>query len=197
MPAQFNKRFFAYIIDIFIVLGIANLITMFIPISEKTQDYYKELQTTQKKMYDKEIDVKEYTDIVLEDNYNISKSTVLISLTSIIIYILYFVVYQVYNNGQTVGKKLMKIKVKSITDEPLSINTMLFRTLIIYGIAANIINLILILLLKKELYLSISNTISIIQSLIVIISVFMILFSKQKRGIHDIITKTEVVNKED
>lgn len=197
MPAQFNKRFFAYIIDIFIVLVIANLITMFIPISEKTQDYYKELQTTQKKMYDKEIDVKEYTDIVLEDNYNISKGTVLISLTSIIIYILYFVVYQVYNNGQTVGKKLMKIKVKSITDEPLSINTMLFRALLIYGIAANIINLILILLLKKELYLSISNTISIIQSLIVIISVFMILFSKQKRGIHDIITKTEVVNKED
>lgn len=197
MPAQFNKRFFAYIIDIFIVLVIANLITMFIPISEKTQDYYKELQTTQKKMYDKEIDVKEYTDIVLEDNYNISKGTVLISLTSIIIYILYFVVYQVYNNGQTVGKKLMKIKVKSITDESLSINTMLFRALIIYGIAANIINLILILLLKKELYLSISNTINIIQSLIVIISVFMILFSKQKRGIHDIITKTEVVNKED
>lgn len=197
MPAQFNKRFFAYIIDIFIVLVIANLITMFIPISEKTQDYYKELQTTQKKMYDKEIDVKEYTDIVLEDNYNISKGTVLISLTSIIIYILYFVVYQVYNNGQTVGKKLMKIKVKSITDEPLSINTMLFRALIIYGIAANIINLILILLLKKELCLSISNTISIIQSLIVIISVFMILFSKQKKGIHDIITKTEVVNKED
>lgn len=197
MPAQFNKRFFAYIIDIFIVLVIANLITMFIPISEKTQDYYKELQTTQKKMYDKEIDVKEYTDIVLEDNYNISKGTVLISLTSIIIYILYFVVYQVYNNGQTVGKKLMKIKVKSITDELLSINTMLFRALIIYGIAANIINLILILLLKKELYLSISNTINIIQSLIVIISVFMILFSKQKRGIHDIITKTEVVNKED
>ena len=197
MPAQFNKRFFAYIIDIFIVLVIANLITMFIPISEKTQDYYKELQTTQKKMYDKEIDVKEYTDIVLEDNYNISKGTVLISLTSIIIYILYVVVYQVYNNGQTVGKKLMKIKVKSITDESLSINTMLFRALIIYGIAANIINLMLILLLKKELYLSISNTISIIQSLIVIISVFMILFSKQKRGIHDIITKTEVVNKED
>ena len=197
MPAQFNKRFFAYIIDIFIVLVIANLITMFIPISEKTQDYYKELQTTQKKMYDKEIDVKEYTDIVLEDNYNISKGTVLISLTSIIIYILYFVVYQVYNNGQTIGKKLMKIKVKSITDESLSINTMLFRALIIYGIAANIINLMLILLLKKELYLSISNTISIIQSLIVIISVFMILFSKQKRGIHDIITKTEVVNKED
>lgn len=197
MPAQFNRRFFAYIIDIFIVLVIANLITMFIPISEKTQDYYKELQTTQKKMYDKEIDVKEYTDIVLEDNYNISKGTVLISLTSIIIYILYFVVYQVYNNGQTVGKKLMKIKVKSITDESLSINTMLFRALIIYGIAANIINLILILLLKKELYLSISNTISIIQSLIVIISVFMILFSKQKIGIHDIITKTEVVNKED
>lgn len=197
MPAQFNKRFFAYIIDIFIVLVIANLITMFIPISEKTQDYYKELQTAQIKMYDKEIDVKEYTDIVLEDNYNISKGTVLISLTSIIIYILYFVVYQVYNNGQTVGKKLMKIKVKSITDESLSINTMLFRALIIYGIAANIINLILILLLKKELYLSISNTISIIQSLIVIISVFMILFSKQKRGIHDIITKTEVVNKED
>lgn len=197
MPAQFNRRFFAYIIDIFIVLVIANLITMFIPISEKTQDYYKELQTTQKKMYDKEIDVKEYTDIVLEDNYNISKGTVLISLTSIIIYILYFVVYQVYNNGQTVGKKLMKIKIKSTTDESLSINTMLFRALIIYGIAANIINLILILLLKKELYLSISNTISIIQSLIVIISVFMILFSKQKRGIHDIITKTEVVNKED
>lgn len=197
MPAQFNRRFFAYIIDIFIVLVIANLITMFIPISEKTQDYYKELQTTQKKMYDKEIDVKEYTDIVLEDNYNISKGTVLISLTSIIIYILYFVVYQVYNNGQTVGKKLMKIKVKSITDESLSINTMLFRALILYGIAANIINLILILLLKKELYLSISNTINIIQSLIVIISVFMILFSKQKRGIHDIITKTEVVNKED
>lgn len=197
MPAQFNKRFFAYIIDIFIVLAITNILTMFIPISEKTQEYYKELQTAQEKLYDKEISIKEYTDIALESNYNITKGTILISLTSIIVYILYFVVYQVYNNGQTVGKKLMKIKVKPIKDETLSINTMLFRALIIYGIAANIINLIFILLLKEDIYLSLSNTISVIQSLIVIISIFMILFSKQKRGIHDIITKTEVINKED
>lgn len=49
MPAQFNKRFFAYIIDIFIVLVIANLITMFIPISEKTQDYIKNYKQHRKK----------------------------------------------------------------------------------------------------------------------------------------------------
>ncbi len=196
MPAQFSKRLFAYIIDIFIVLLVTNILTIFIPINEKTQAYYKEMEVIQEKFYNQEIDTKEYITLTLEDNYNISKDTVLISLISIIVYIVYFGVYQVYNNGQTVGKKLMKIKLKAIDNGKLSINKVLSRTLIIYGIATNLTNIVLLLFIKKDLYLLISSMINALQSFIVIISVIMILFSSKKRGIHDIITKTEVIMEE-
>lgn len=196
MPPQFSKRLFAYIIDIFIVLLVTNILTIFIPINEKTQAYYKEMEVIQEKFYNQEIDTKEYITLTLEDNYNISKDTVLISLISIIVYIVYFGVYQVYNNGQTVGKKLMKIKLKAIDNGKLSINKVLSRTLIIYGIATNLTNIVLLLFIKKDLYLLISSMINALQSFIVIISVIMILFSSKKRGIHDIITKTEVIMEE-
>ena len=56
-----------------------------------------------------------------------------------------------------------------------------------------LINIILVLSLSKSLYLSTSSLLTVIQYLILIVSLVMIAFTKKAQGLHDIIVKTEVV----
>ena len=80
------------------------------------------------------IDISEYTSESISVSYEMAKKQGILSLTTIFLNILYFVVFQVKNNGQTVGKKLLKIKVSSCDDEELTMNQMIFRSLIINSI---------------------------------------------------------------
>src|SRR5699024_8617440 len=51
-----------------------------------------------------------------EVNYNLSKYSVSVSITSIILYLAYFVGFQKWNKNQTLGKKLFNISVKNKKD---------------------------------------------------------------------------------
>jgi uncharacterized RDD family membrane protein YckC len=53
----------------------------------------------------------------------------MLSLITILIEVLYFVVFQLYNGGQTFGKKITKIKVVSESND-LTMNQMIFRSLL-------------------------------------------------------------------
>lgn len=197
MKAFFSKRVIAYLVDFFIISVLVSFVTMFIPADSNTKNLYKDLEQLNTDLSENKIESKEYYEKATEINYYISKDNVIVNLISIIIYILYFVIYQVYNNGQTLGKKLLKIRVKKSKDEVLTINTLLVRALILYGIGFNIINLILILLLKKNAFICINTILGYIQYAIIIIIIFMVIFRKDGRGLHDIISGTVVVNEEE
>ena len=93
--------------------------------------------------------------------------------------------------------KMQIAALKKSKDEVLTINTLLVRALILYGIGFNIINLILILLLKKNAFICINTILGYIQYAIIIIIIFMVIFRKDGRGLHDIISGTVVVNEEE
>ena len=109
MKAQFSKRCFAYIIDVFIVLVLSSLITGLIPISEKAQNLTETLNDVVNKTTEKEISITEYNKLLKDINYDLSKETIMTSLITIVIYLLYFVVLPMYNNSQTFGKKMLKL----------------------------------------------------------------------------------------
>ena len=130
---------------------------------------------------------------MIDLGYDISKQTVIISIVSIVISLLYYVVYPCYNNGQTFGKKLMKIKIKKTNDKELSMNDLLIRSMINNSVLVSIINVILVLFLSKDLYLSTSSFVGVIQYIVLIISLIMIAFTKNAQGLHDKVVHTEVV----
>ncbi len=197
MKAQFSKRCFAYIIDVFIVLVLSSLITGLIPISEKAQNLTETLNDVVNKTTEKEISITEYNKLLKDINYDLSKETIMTSLITIVIYLLYFVVLPMYNNNQTFGKKLMKLELKTLDGGKPTINNLLFRALILYGLADNLIGLILIMFLKKPIYINVTSVLNTFQTSIIVISIVMMIISKDGRGIHDLVGNTVVINKEE
>ena len=85
----------------------------------------------------------------------------------------------------------MKIRVIS-DDGDLSMNQMIFRAFIVNFILSNIINFALITFSSKDIYLGTSSCISMIQYIIMFISIIM-LTTKEGRTIHDRLVHTRVV----
>ena len=190
--AYFVQRLVAFIIDLLLVYLVASIVsTPFINSKEITK-LNKETTELVEKFTTNNIDNKEFIEENIDLSYRIARQTGIISLITIVLNILYFVVYQLYNNGMTIGKKLMKIKVIS-TDGDLFMNQMIFRAFIANFILVDLISFVLMLFSSREAYFYGMGTFQTIQYLIVIISIFMILGRKDGCSIHDKLVHTKVV----
>ena len=193
IKAMFSQRVLAFLIDLVLLSMITSLITMFIPMNDTATKLYEEQNRVLEDYVAGNVPMEEYVNQMIDLGYDISKQTVIISIVGVVISLLYYVVYPCYNNGQTFGKKLMKIKIKKTNDKELSMNDLLIRSMINNSILVNIITIALVLFLSKDLYLSMSSLLSSVQSLVLIISLIMIAFTKNAQGLHDKVVHTEVV----
>lgn len=189
--ASFVKRLCAYVLDYLLVVLVISVIAMPFTDTKKTEKLEKESTEIIEKYQKGEITPDEYLQRYSSVYYNLSRNTGIVTFITIIVYILYYVVFQLYNKGQTIGKKLMKIKVISIDGE-LSMNQMIFRSLIVNMLLLNIINFALITFAPKDIYTGVSATLSMIQYLIMFISIILAT-TKEGRTIHDRIAHTRVV----
>ena len=188
---SFIRRIVAYIIDYVILVILISLISSPFVDTAKTKTIEKEANEIIEKYQSGEISSDEYIQRYSSVYYNLSRSTGVVTFFTIIIDVLYFIVFQLYNKGQTVGKVLLKIKVIS-EDGNLNMNQMIFRALIAYMILSNIINFALITFASKSIYTGVSICISMIQYIVMFISVIMAT-TKDGRTIHDRLTHTRVV----
>ena len=190
--SYFIQRLIAFMIDILLVYTVASLVaTPFIDTkeSEKITEEISELinQTT-----NQEITTREFADRNMDLSYQMARKNGFISLISIIVNILYFVVFQLYNKVQTIGKQIMKIRIKSDLDE-LTMNQMIFRSFIANSILLDIITFMFMLSNSRLVYFYGITTFGTIQYTITFVSIFMVLIRKDGRATHDLLVKTRVV----
>ena len=190
--ASLVRRLCAYVIDYLIVVILVSLISTPFVDAKKTDKLQKESTEIIEKYQKGEITPNEYLERYSSVYYSLSRSTGIMTFITIIIYIIYFVVFQLYNKGQTIGKKLMKIKVISL-DGDLGMNQMIFRAFISNMILLNIINFALITFSPKNIYTGVSAVLSMIQYIIMFISIILAT-TKEGRTIHDRIVHTRVVS---
>ncbi len=193
IKAMFSQRILAFLIDLVLISVITSFITVFVPVNDTATKLYEEQNKVLEDYVEGTVSMEEYVNQMVDLSYDISKQTVIVSIVTIVISLLYYVVYPCYNNGQTLGKKLMKIKIKKIDESDLSMNDLLIRGMVNNSILVNIINVIFVLFLSKNIFLSASSLVSVIQYLVLIISLIMIAFTRNARGLHDLAAKTEVV----
>lgn len=193
------QRFGAYIIDYIFILLLITLLGQIRFLNPTFDEYYKTydesmemINNTNEEDIFKLLESEEYS----LANYNLAKYSVSISIISIIVYLGYFVGFQKWNKNQTLGKKLFNIEVASIENTDVKWWQILLREIIIYNLIAEILYVILILFLNVNSYFMISNIILAISSLIFLINVILILFRKDGRGLHDLLAKTIVVEKD-
>lgn len=193
IKAMFSQRILAFLIDLVLISVITSFITVFVPVNDTATKLYEEQNKVLEDYVEGSVSMEEYVNQMVDLSYDISKQTVIVSIVTIVISLLYYVVYPCYNNGQTLGKKLMKIKIKKIDESDLSMNDLLIRGMVNNSILVNIVNVIFVLFLSKNIFLSASSLVSVIQYLVLIISLIMIAFTRNARGLHDLAAKTEVV----
>ena len=189
MKATFLQRFFAYFIDILIVVVLLNLITYNINF-DKRNELNAEIAT-----YLTEYDPTDTDSVneLLDLQYQYNKESVLVDTISVVVTIAYFIVFQYFNNGQTIGKKMLKIKVVGKNNSKVSFGQFVLRSVIIYQILVNMLTLIFINILDKTLYINVSNILTSAQSIFIVITMLFILYRKDKRGLHDVMSGTSVV----
>lgn len=197
-----GKRIIAYLIDFLIVVILSNLLSTVLPNRDKILGYSEDANNTfneYMEIFSSEDINSEETEKKLDElskeisdlSYYSAKASVFNSIIGIVLYFLYFILFQSYNNGQTIGKKLLKIEVTSNDGKELSFKQMLIRGIILYPIVLNTISLILLFILNKDTY---GNVISFVEMFKygLLFACFVTLFSG--RGLHDRIANTAVIS---
>ena len=194
MKADFFKRIFAYMIDYFIILLVLSFITANINVGSDITEKVNNLTNEYK---NGNITIEEYNEEALPLNYELAKRKLPVNVITCVIIIGYYIVFAYFNKGQTLGKKICKIRVVNDKGERASIWNILIRSLFIYGIITTLYSLISINFLDIESFNYSVSVVSVIESLFIVISLLMMLYKKDGRGLHDIIAKTKVIGEDD
>lgn len=156
--------------------------------------YYKDSKIT-KKEYNK---VKEnlneyYTELDSNYSYKLLTYSYIPTIINILCILLYFVIIQYYFNGQTLGKKLMSLRVVKNKGDKLNILNYLIRSLLINEVLINTCSIICLLILSKNNYIKYSELVYVITYIFEMAVIFTITFDKDNRGLHDYICNTKVI----
>lgn len=193
MKATFFDRMSAYIIDFLIISVLISLICFNVP-NNNSKKYEKKMEEVTNQYLAQEIDEKEYISQYSEIIYNNQKSNIIVTEVTVLVIIGYFVIFQYMNKGQTLGKKLMKIRVvDKSTQKPITILKGLIRSMFILNILSSILGIILLYIADKTKYFIIYGGISSLESIFIIITIFFVLYRKDGRGLHDMMVNTEVI----
>lgn len=196
------KRICAYIIDIAIVsfiLFLFSKIEILNPNVDKINsiqnEYEKYIETVAKKDADVTKLLKD--DKVQNYIYELAKLQVPTSILNVVITFGYFVVFQFFNKGQTIGKKFMKIRVKSTKGDKLSFMQVFVRSLLINEILVSILIIIFVSCLSQSVYFNARRILELIDMIIVYGSLGFMMFRSDGCGIHDLLVHTCVVNEDE
>lgn len=192
MKAKFFDRLTAYIIDVIIISLITSIIFTSIPTNNKELE--KQLSSLQDEVLSNNITYEEFIDEYQDLYYKNKKDTMTQSAITLTITIAYFVIFQYMNKGQTIGKKILHLRVvDNNTEKPLSIFKGLIRSLLIWNILSGTLGIVLIYILNKESYITSYLIISSLESIFIFITAMFTLYRKDNRGLHDIIINSKVI----
>lgn len=190
------KRIIAYFIDMIFVMLLVSMLNQIRFLNPNFEQYY-DANNRYMEIYTNAVEEgnlnfmnsDEYKNVT----YDLQRSSVSNSIIEIVVYIGYFVVFQIFNKGQTLGKKVIKIKVVDNKDKELKWPQLLLRTVILCGIYSQVLVLILLFILNKSTYGTVYNILTMITNVVFYVSVLMMILRKDNRSLHDIIAGTKVI----
>lgn len=191
MKVSFFKRLAAYLIDLFIVTLLVSIVTVGFDGNKNTSKQLEDLIT---KYSNNEISASEYSDGVYNLEYQSQKDNVYFNIVNVVVFIGYYIVFATLNKGQTLGKKIFKLRVTNINGNNPSIINMLIRGLCIYKILSLLFSVVACNLFSINVFKTGYLIVNYLESLVMIVSFFMVTYKKDRRGLHDILARTCVVN---
>ena len=187
-------RIKAYLLDLLFILFIFVICNNLIPRSDKLNRYKSDERELHESYVEQKISLKEYTEKYEELYYNISSESKINDMVYIISLLIYFVVVPYYFNGQTLGLFLNRLRIERFTIGKLQMWQLFVRNVVIVGLGYSICGVLLVYFLESDKYYKVLLGISALQVILLLLSWIMVIRKKEKRGLHEIFSNTEVVS---
>lgn len=192
--ASFLERMGAYIIDIWILFLVTSLVSTFVTFNhDKVKDLNNESNNLTDMVLNKEIGLTTYISEYASIFQEIDTNNAIYNVVNAFLIIVFFIIIPYFNDGKTIGKTIMKIKVIRDDGSYLSLNNLVIRNFITTSLAYMMLSLSLLYIIPSVPYFLITVILGIMQVLLVILSVFMIIYRRDGRGLQDVIVHTSVV----
>ena len=196
-----SKRLIAYLLDtlfVYLLISLISSIRIINPTYEKYEESYESYSEIIESFYNEEITAEEMVKLNKDNLYDLSKYSISSNVVIIVVIFAYFGLFQKYNNGQTLGKKIMKIKVVSNNDNEVSLGRYILRILPMYyifigNVLAVFLNTLALFIFKSNLFIYVNAFTTYLFLIIGIISFVMMNKKQDNLGLHDILAKTKVV----
>jgi len=190
------KRLIAYFIDVIIVSVLSVFILSFLPFvsfdmnayTEKMHSYNDYILRSTTGSAD--IDEEE----LIQKSYDLEKMSQTLTILTTGMMLFYFGIVGFVFEGQTLGKKIMKIKIVAIHDEKLQPGLFLLREIILLNIIPKVLLILVTILSDVDTWYSLSNVLNNISYIFMFIVYGFIIFRDDERGLHDITGRTKVVH---
>lgn len=202
------RRISAFLIDIFLVTFISTIfssisyVNPFIGNYKVAYDEYREIYKSESESVLTNPTIKnvvDYSNKMSKQIYKIDYSMLFNNIYYLVFSFLYFVLFAYFTNGQTLGKKLFKLKVVRQDGEKVKLSNLILRTLlsgssIFMGVnIIGVIQLLLLMIPQNQVYFYAILFSSMFSYVIEIIGL-VLLFSKEHRSLDDIIGSTKVID---
>ena len=195
------RRFVAYLLDFVIVAGIASCLS-YIPFINPSKDVYEatynEVMDLYKSYEKHEISDENYKEQYVSSYYDLNRlnfSYMVINLTTLLAY---FGIFQWIMDGQTLGKRIMRLRVVSKDDsKDVSCFSFLIRSIILNNIVITVLQLCVLFLYPVNQYYMIYSNINMVGYVLNYVILFLLLVRVDHRGLHDLIASTKVVSLDD
>lgn len=202
-----TKRILAYFIDMFIVLLLIYLISqikVINPYLDKYKVTYEKYNTFIEENYMdntttsiNKIMNKEYI-LLLHD---LQYYSLVPSITEFLIIVIYFSLFPYFFDGQTIGKKIMKIKIVSIDEKKCTLMQYMLRSLIypiwtniiFYTALSNILLVMNVLIFNGKIFYYLNLGISIFFTIYAYADIIKYINNSDGVSFHDKISKTKIV----
>jgi uncharacterized RDD family membrane protein YckC len=188
-----KNRALAYLIDMLLFIIVILICTTFLKSNQNVAVLNLELDTINELALNHEISINTYLNRYADIMHNLDQEKVMINLINCIFIMGYFVMLPYFFEGRTLGKKILGLKVKRRDGELLMLSDLIIRNLIINGLGFMLISLCILYIAPSMIYFIIATLLGILQILLVIVSVFMVIYRKDNRGLHDVLSETMVV----
>ena len=170
MRVKTTKRVLAYFIDIMIIFFAIGVIVNVKEKDKTVMQLRSDIEIVNELYANGEIKFHEYFDRWTVINQQIDQECVIYLIFNILLILIYFVLLPKVWNGQTIGKKILKLKVVSNTGEKVTIVQYLIRNMLLNGLAQMILLVLFLYLLPNSMYFIFSSILTFIQLILVIIS---------------------------
>ena len=192
--ASFLERLGAYIVDLWLVFLVTSLIATFVNFNQdKVKVLNEQINDLTDQALNEDISFMTYLEDYGAIAQDIDKNSAIYNVVNAFVIIGFFIVIPYFNDGKTVGKTIMKIKVVRDDGELLSMNNLVIRNFITTSLAYMMLSLSLLYITPSMFYFIATIIFGFLQILLVILSAFMVIYRRDKRGFHDVIAKTSVI----